>query len=176
MPACARPEEFWERPAIAFVRDPFDWYVSAFHHYRRHGFKDDDWAGGKLNLKGFPLFLWSALSVRSTVENPKFPMEHLLAQGYDYYSALFGWMTGKWSEAPLPEIGRFENLRGDFISFLDRHGVETPGLREAVLSYAPINTTDHESSEAFYDDLTAKLVSETPLAREFGYARSPALI
>jgi hypothetical protein len=162
------PAEYRDRPAIAFVRNPWDWYVSIFRHWQRHGAEDDAWGYKELGayLGDFHWFVKLACLSRGRETNV---IEALMRwRGLDYYSALMTWFAeygDQWAE-----IGRFENLRDEFTEFLDRHGIEAPGLREAVADDPRVNVGDGVDYRTQYPEWSKNLVGQTQVAKRFRYA------
>lgn len=58
------------------------------------------------------------------------------------------------------DVGRYENLREDFLSFLDRHEVPGDALRQAVLRAEPVNSSKRNGYRSYYDDELRDLVGE----------------
>ena len=68
---------------------------------------------------------------------------------------------------------RFENLREDFVAFLDRHQIASTALREAILTSPPSNPSEgREHYRAYYDDETRELVGTSLIG---GGAGDPSL-
>jgi len=136
------PAEYSALPAICFMRNPWDWYVSLWAFQRREGSDET----------------FSDLLSRAFARTP------------DLYSLLFrriggieGWRDGR------VEVGRFEHLREDFVAFLDRHDIELPRLREFVLTAEPINTSERDDYRSYYDDESRELVGRSRLARHYEF-------
>ena len=130
------PERFRDLPAICFVRNPWDWYVSWWHWARAHEGEQRD----------FPALL------RHCFEEPK-----------DHYTRVFEAMAHDPEDDQRDRLmhqARFENLREDFVAFLDRHQIATrpcekrssPARRRthrgAVGTTAPTTTTKRGSWSA----------------------------
>ena len=69
------------------------------------------------------------------------------------------------------EIGRFENLREDFIAFLRRHAVPIDdSFTQHVLERPPENISQREPYPSYYDPELRDLVGATnTLVDEYGY-------
>ena len=63
---------------------------------------------------------------------------------------------------------RFENLREDFVAFLDRHQIASDALREAILTGPPSNPSEGRGhSRTYYDDETRELVGTSLMASQY---------
>jgi hypothetical protein len=142
VPFRATPEEFRELPAICFVRNPWDWYVSWWHWARAH-------EGEERDFREF---------VRSSFDQPK-----------DYYTRVFEGMVhdpGSGRRKRLMHQARFEFLREEFVAFLDHHQISNDALREAILTNPPGNTSkDRKHYRDYYDNDTKTLVGASLMAR-----------
>jgi hypothetical protein len=136
------PERFRELPAICFVRNPWDWYVSWWHWARVHEGETRDFGD----------------FVRSSFDEPK-----------DYYTRVFEGMVhdpGTGRRKRLMHQARFEFLREDFMGFLDRYQISNDALRVAIFKNAPANTSkDRGHYRDYYDDDTRTLVGTSQMAR-----------
>jgi hypothetical protein len=151
-----------ERPAIAFVRNPFDWYVSYWHfmradegHHWYHDFFPEDFEG----------FVRKAC----TVPVPHDPDGMMKGRGVDWHTTLFNWVVG-----PSPyqvEIRRFENLRQEFVDFCDRHGIRLSEEHlERIRNAPPVNATERGRYREYYSEDLIRLVRErNSLLAQYGY-------
>jgi hypothetical protein len=146
------PDEYRDLPALGFVRNPWDWYVSWFEHMKQKGPQSKDeweWEKFRLETATFPEFLELAFD---------------LPHGYDYYSAVLrNFLDGC-------QHGRFEHLREWFVRFLSQHRIVNPGLARAVLEAPPSNVGQHRPYWDYYDPHTAQLIWQSWTAQTFGYA------
>jgi hypothetical protein len=69
------------------------------------------------------------------------------------------------------EVGRFENLREDFIAFLARHNASTPALVEALRTAAVENPSERGPYRDHYDGELRDLVADRArvIVERFGY-------
>jgi hypothetical protein len=143
------PADYRNLPALAFVRDPWDWYVSWFEHFQNFGpDTSDDWAYNRFDV---------------ALGNFRRSLHACFQWPLDYYSASVAKMsTGC-------EIGRFEQLREAFVAFLERHHVDAPGLAEAVREAPPSNVGRHRPPRSYYSERDAVLVGRSWAAQQFGY-------
>jgi hypothetical protein len=149
------PAQHADLPALAFVRNPFEWYVSWYEHMQRHGPESKDeweWVRFELASASFQRFLHLAFD---------------LPHGLDYYSALFRDLTSGC------QIGRFESLRDDFVGFLAAHEIQADTLVEAVRSAPAVNVGQHKPLWDYYSDEDAHRVAESWVARSYGYRHEP---
>jgi hypothetical protein len=163
------PIKYANLPVLAFVRNPWDWYVSLYEYGReREVEEDEDTTVHDLFFKDgtFDSLLRTALFSQ---EIPYYVGRLMRECGLDYYSALFKAMTdprqGLW-------VGRFENLREDFLSFADAHDVYvSPELRRKVLESPRVNTSERKEYRHYYDDELRRLVETRAegLIADFGY-------
>jgi hypothetical protein len=148
------PERYRELPVIAFARDPMTWYPSWWAHMRDKGPASvNEWPYWRIYHEDFRTCLLRAFTVPEL-------------GSFDYYSDQFIGLTQGLRE---DQIGRFETLREDFVSFLDKCEVEAPGLREDVLIHPPVNTGSSEDLSALYDSKTEELVRGSWMALVYGY-------
>ena len=137
------PPEAAHLPAIAFRRNPWDWYVSLWAYRRRKLGSDETFAE----------FLARAFRHKR-----------------DVYSRVFAQVVGTAAvRQGRVDVGRFEHLRVDFVAFLDRHHIEAPELRELVLTAAPINTSERGDYHSYYDDQSRELVASSRMARHYEF-------
>jgi len=135
------PPEFSHLPAVCFERNPWDWYVSLWAYRRREGSDET----------------FSDLLHRSFARRP------------DYYMRLFTRIAEKGVREGRIELGKFEHLREDFVSFLDRHQIEAAGLRELVLTAAPHNVSERRDYRSYYDEELREVVAASRMARHYEF-------
>lgn len=145
------PAEYRDLPAIGFVRNPWDWYVSWFEHMKQKGPESKDeweWTTFGLETATFPEFLDRAFN---------------LPHRFDYYSALLrDALNGC-------QHGRFEHLREWFVRFLTQHQIHNPELARAVLEAPALNVGIHRPYDQYYDPHSAQLIWQSWSAQTFGY-------
>ena len=96
------PERYRGLPAICFVRNPWDWYVSFWHHRRRQGFEGD---------------LRELLS-------------HAHRTKPDTYTRSFRRIAGDGVKDGRVEVGRFESLaRTSWVSWIGTGSMRRPSGR-----------------------------------------------
>jgi hypothetical protein len=173
------PAQFRDRPGFCVVRNPWDWYVSWYHHVINRGPrlagldpgdpKRTNWeklfAGGRSNFKE---------TVVSACEGR---LEHPFAKSArqrdsDVYSEYVRILAGRAIKQGRIEAGRFEELIPFLVGYLDRRGLLTEALREAVEHSPPANTTKHGPYRDYYDRDLRDLVAHKArwLIARFGYA------
>jgi hypothetical protein len=136
------PPEYSHLPAICFERNPWDWYVSLWAYQRQEEGSDETFPG---------------------------LLERCFARRPDYYLRLFARIAEPGVREGQIELGRFEHLREDFVSFLDRNRIESTGLRELVLTAAPGNVSERGDYRSYYDDELRELVASSRMARHYEF-------
>ena len=173
------PAEFTDMPVLGFVRNPWDWYVSWYHYVRQQA---DD-ADGFESLFWTDVFDEGRASFKEAVTaacvgvppggRPVPPwMERLRDRQMDLYSLWCRQMFRGGFDGTV-EVGRFEDLREDFIAFLDRHDVPVDdSFAGHVMSRPPDNVTRKRDRYAsYYDPELRNLVGEkSELVDKYGYS------
>lgn len=136
------PPEAAHLPAIAFRRNPWDWYVSLWAYHKREGADE-------------------------TFEEL---LRRAFAHKHDLYTRVFAHVVGQAAVRDgRVHLGRFEHLRSDFVTFLDRNDIKVPELREFVLTAAPVNTSERADYRSYYDDQSRELVASSRMARRYEF-------
>jgi len=160
------PERYAHLPVLAFVRNPWDWYVSLYSHrlHREWGPRHQVLFSNGTSFEAF---------LRTALTSDRFPMtgaRRIADEGIDYYTVVFGNLTrpqkGVW-------FGRFERLRDDFLRFLETSGAPVgEELRAKVLEAPPENTSEHRAYRSYYTDELRELVAERSrtMIEQFGYS------
>jgi hypothetical protein len=178
----AVPEEFASLPAICFVRNPWDWYVSWYLYGKAN--PDDPWLWETLFDSGradFDEFLRVACTGQKHRQRVVYPggkkgplwLRIMLADQVDFYTALFRSLSGGGVGSGRLEVGRFENLREEFIGFLDRHDVPAPAsLIDAIRNEPPRNPANRRPYREYYDDELRELVARgaREIVTKYGYS------
>jgi hypothetical protein len=166
--------DFSDLPMVCFVRNPWDWYVSWYHHQTQHyPFERSGrmwmtaFAGGR---NDFRQTVWNCCTGEN-FENPTTgPIMREL--DVDHYTARFIEMTGSGIETGRLEVGRYERLRGDFRDFLERHDVP---VGDDFLARLAEDSAKHASERGpyrdYYDEELRDLVGRKArlLIERFGY-------
>jgi len=173
------PTEFRERPGFCIVRNPWDWYVSWYRHSlargpRFAGLDPDD--PRRVNWER--LFSGGHSTFKETVARMcEGRLENPLAEGarrhdVDLYSEYVRVQASAAIEDGHLEAGRFEELLPFLLDFLDRQGLLTESLREAITLTPPINASEHGPYPDYYDSELRRLVAHKArwLTERFGYA------
>jgi hypothetical protein len=166
-PVGAIPPEYSELPVFTLIRNPWDWYVSWWHHARQF---EPFWGWEEVRDLPFPDAVRLACGIGLT--SSAHWATTMRKFDCDYYSMLWQRTFRAQQRRGLEvEVGRQENLRGDFLSFLDRHRVPGDALRRAVLHAEPVNPSQHDGYRDYYDDALRNLVSEKArrIVRTYGY-------
>jgi Flp pilus assembly protein TadD/quercetin dioxygenase-like cupin family protein len=183
------PAEARDLPVVGIVRNPWDWYVSwyAFNNgprMRSPLFKvvsNGGTAGFKATVSNLVnlgsasdsserqrselmSMLPDTLDGNRGVGLTKASIEDLAASAKGYYSWLFARMLGQDPDG-RDQIGRFENLQGDFLDILTRLGVEeTDAIRNTLQSAQRRNASRHSHYSHYYDDELRDLIARQDVA------------
>jgi hypothetical protein len=177
-PAREIPTEFRDRPVIGFVRNPWDWYVSWYHYVRE---QENGSQGSPQSPYWTVVFDDGRASFKDAItaacsgvpagghEAPTW-MDRMREQGVDLYSLWNDQMFRAGFEGTT-EVGRFENLREDFLAFLRRHDVPVDDeFSEHVMTRPPDNVSKREGYAQYYDAELRDLVGSTSaVVEEYGY-------
>jgi hypothetical protein len=158
------PASVRDRPVLAYVRNPWDWYVSWYHFYKTY-------EGAPIPPIFRKLSEGDRLDFAATVTNACtiFPAH----MGCDLYSFLLKMSMGRGLESGHHlTVGRFESLFDDLEAFLT--AVEAPLTADAykrIRAMEPRNASDHGPYRGYYDDKLREMVglSATPLITRFEY-------
>ena len=173
------PAEFRDRPAFCVVRNPWDWYVSWYHHTVRRGphfARLDPLDPKRVNWQG--IFEGGRSSFKDAVTRVcEGRLEHPFAEAArrrdtDLYSEYVRRLAGRGLKRGSLEAGRFEELVPFLVDFLDRHGLLLEGLRGAIEASPPLNVSDHAPYREYYDPELRELVTHRArwVIERFGYA------
>ena len=188
------PAEYAHLPAIAFIRNPWDWYVSWYHWETQY------LGSGERPAPESETHPWTTLLGRGaydferavtaacTRREGERPWELVMrAWDVDLLTAAYAIKTGHHpagAEPPpslaarLPadgrsvEVGRFEHLREDLLSFLERHEVPAPPeFVEAIRLSPPRHGSRRGAYADYYDDELRDLVAHKArhVIAEHGY-------
>jgi hypothetical protein len=171
------PPEFRDLPVLGFVRNPWDWYVSWYHYIRaqekrKNGSESTYWSvvfdDGRASFKEAITAACSGVPLGGH-PTPHW-MERIREQDLDLYS-LWCRQVFRAGFKGTVDIGRFENLREDFIAFLRRHEVPVEDSFAAhVMKRPPDNVTERDSYASYYDAELRDLVGEkSTVVDEYGY-------
>jgi hypothetical protein len=140
------PAEYKQLPALAFVRNPWDWYVSVYSYMMRA--QGPNSPARQAAEKGFTQFIEFCTQ-----------RQHM---GRGFAATFANVSTGA-------EIGRFENLRADLCTVLNE--VMTPELSRDILELAPVNVSKRGPYEEYYDDCAREQVAQEckDIIDRFGY-------
>ena len=166
--------DFPDLPMIAFVRNPWDWYVSWYHHRMQ---ASPEWQRGPQWETAFGAGQNSfrqAVTMACTGDGLTnvYTEETMRRRGVDHYSAAFWRRAGCGAKKGRVEIGRYENLGDDFAAFLGRHDVPVSnGLVNALDTEPPIGASRRNDYHSYYDDELRDLVAEKArdLIADYGY-------
>jgi hypothetical protein len=162
-------------PVLAFVRNPWDWYVSWYHY---HVQLSSDIARGAFFRT---VFANGSNSFAEAVRNActggfEHPDGRILRTAreldVDFYTARVLNMLGPGFEDRRLVVGRFERLLEDLEGFLASRRVPVPlDFSERARSRAPVNASRRGSYRDYYDTSLRELVHARarPIIERFGY-------
>ncbi|MDQ2945382.1 MAG: hypothetical protein M3Y27_05480 [Acidobacteriota bacterium] len=190
LPRSRIPTELAELPVLGFVRNPWSYYVSwyAFQSERPQPnalfrcMSEEGTLGFNVTIRNL-LTLGDADGKLETLlpllpeayanrglNLPAFALAPIRDSGLGFYSYLCRYMYGGNSENLF--VGRTENLRVDFLAFLQREKISLPvALRDFIEQAPALNTSAHDAYRDYYNDATQRLVAERDrtLIDAFGY-------
>lgn len=151
------PPDHAAAPRFAFVRNPFDWYVSWYHFQQRtrDPFFLEISADGTLP---FAATMRRMLASRPALQHGEGPYTQLLR------NLLGPGLIGV-------RLGRFERLREDLLRLLSEC-VEVPAaMQAAIRDESPKNQSEHAAWQQYYDDELRDLVAakDRDALQFFGY-------
>jgi hypothetical protein len=185
------PKEYEHLPILGTVRNPWDFYVSWYHHVQPRGAasKFFSWVSENGRL-GFVDTIRNALNLGVDVERlnvlikmlpeevdykrrnipniTKGSMRRALGTGVGYYTFRFNQIFGQTDQI---FFCRVETLREDLVAFFDNIGVATDELREYILRLNKQNTAEYSQVSTYYPADLAELVRvrDCQLIEKFGF-------
>lgn len=188
------PEALQARPILAYVRNPWDWYVSIYHHgIAPSTAPPANPYDARIMAKVFGNYTYdfgemvrvacSKGDLGLEESEAREAMEHgsltirLILQGYDPYTACILAVIGAESLDPNPTepivaIGRHESLVDDLESFVaEEEIVVADGAFSRMRDAKPINASTHRHYRDYYDDGLRRQVGESCglVVERFGY-------
>ena len=191
LPRALLPREYFHLPVLGAVRNPWEFYVSWYHHVWPRDATSPliSWMTetGKLGFDGTTR---NALNLgvnnerldvligmlpeqvdyqRKNIPNiTKEAMRKVRGTGVGYYTFRFNHMFGNANDV---FFCRLETIRQDLIGFFEGIGAATDELRDYVLCSDKKNTSEHLHYSTYYTPELAELVSlrDRPLVKRFGY-------
>jgi hypothetical protein len=185
------PGEYSHLPILGTVRNPWEFYVSWYHHVRprntasilfsclsengKHGFEETTRNALNLGVSDERLDVLIGMLPehvdyrRRNVPNiTKDSMRKIRGTGVGYYTFRFNQLFGKADDV---FFCRLDSLREDLVAFFDGIGVTTDELRDHVLSLDKKNTSEYTHASTYYTAELAELVRirDRPLVERFGF-------
>jgi hypothetical protein len=170
---------FGHLPMLCFVRNPWDWYVSWYEYLIENP------PEGPHTLENRPMWVMAfergegdfETVVRRALTGDSFgnrlTSDLMHERRIDHYSALYRIKVGEGVDEGAVEVGRYENLREDLLSFLDRHDVPIgDDFRELVRSQPPVRASSRRGDyRDYYDDELRDLVGlkAREIVERYGY-------
>ena len=191
LPRVALPSEFSHLPVLGTVRNPWEFYVSWYHHHHSDNRYLPLFCSLSENRKlDFVQTIRNALNLGVTDEKLDLVIEGL-AENFDYqtrhisnltrdvmrkirgtgiglYTFRFDQMFGRADDI---YFCRVESLRKDLMAFFETIGVANDALRNYVLGLDKRNISEHIHYSTYYTAKLAQLVlvRDRPLIERFGY-------
>jgi hypothetical protein len=173
------PSEFRDRPAFCLVRNPWDWYVSWYHHTLAQGERLAGRSDTSLKRANWQKLFRSGRAAFGEViaDMCEGRLEHAFAESarrrdVDLYSEYVRVLAGRAIKHGRLEAGRFEELVSFLLRFLARHELLTDSLRAALEQSPRVNASEHGPYRQYYDDELRDLVAHKArwLTARFGYS------
>ena len=162
------PPTHQQLPRFGFVRNPYDWYVSwYFFHMNvwRNELFNEISDNGKKDFKS-TLITGCEMDYRKLFKDDYDPDKYGSIGGYTaYLLAMFG------GDLDNVRLGRFENLRNDFLSIISDI-IELPTLLKYGVNWYPkVNKSPHSHYSEYYDDELREIIAEKDkmMLDRFGY-------
>ncbi len=191
------PPKYSDLPVVGMVRNPWDWYISWYaFNIRLDGTNplffilSDAWQADYKNTLKNLINLGADTPRSQNYRNAlieilpeslnssnrgggltKDCLRHFNDDDSGFYSWLFKRMHGD-PDSKTTYIGRFENLRDEFLSIMDQLSVEeTETIREKFNDSARLNESSHSHYSRYYDDELRGLIAqkEVFLIDRYGY-------
>jgi len=191
------PPEYSDLPIVGMVRNPWDWYISWYAYNILLKGKNPLFFvlsdGCQADYKNTIINLINLGSDTPRSQNYRNALVESLPESLDdtnrgsgltkncvrnfndddcgYYSWLFKRMHGD-PDSKTTYIGRFENLRDEFVSIMDQLSVdETQAIREKFNGSTRLNESSHSHYSRYYDDDLRDLVAQNDayLIDKYGY-------
>jgi len=191
LPRTLLPKEYSHLPVFGAVRNPWEFYVSWYHHVwpRDAGTPLVSWVSenGKVGFEGATrnalnfgvdnerldaLIEIVAEQVdyrkRNIPNITKEAIRQVRGTGVGYYTFRFNHLFGNADDV---FICRLETLRQDLIAFFEGIGAATDELRDYVLGSDKVNAAEYLHYSTYFTPELAELVSirDRPLIERFGY-------
>jgi hypothetical protein len=168
------PEEYRDLPVLAYVRNPWDWYVSWYHYLptQPERFDSPYWTDvfdeGKASFE--EVVRVACTGVPAPHRNSPRWMDRMRESGTDLFSIWCSQLFRDGFEGTV-DVRRFERLREEFIDFLDTHRVPVDDdFAGHVMERAPDNVGDRDEYTKYYTPELRDLVGDkSEVVREYGY-------
>jgi hypothetical protein len=190
LPRALLPGKFSHLPVLGTVRNPWEFYVSWYHHQQssnRHGplisFVTEnrklDFVQTTRNALNLGVSDKLDVLIQALPEDFNYQERHvsnltrdvmrkIRGTGIGLYTFRFNEMFG---QADDIHFCRVESLRSDLMAFFDGIGAASDALRRYVLGLDKKNISEHLHYSTYYTPELAELVSirDRPLIERFGY-------
>lgn len=165
------PPEAATLPVLAYVRNPWDWYVSWYHFHRSRTATSRMWVSAFAEQRDFATVVRAACT--GAIDHDRDVVRAGLAAGMDFYSARIHDVLGDGLADERLTVGRFECLFDDLERFLRLAGTRLPDDFAASARAAPVvHRGTRKHYREYYDAGLRDLVGErcAMLCDRFGYS------
>jgi hypothetical protein len=190
LPRSLLPREFSHLPVLGTVRNPWEFYVSWYHHQQssnRHGplisFLSEnrklDFVQTTRNALNLGVSDKLDVLIQALPEDFNYQERHVSNLTRDVMRKIRGTGTGLYTfrfnqlfgQADDIYFCRVESLRSDLMAFFEMIGVASDALRSYVLGLDKKNISEHLHYSTYYTPELAELVSirDRPLIERFGF-------
>jgi hypothetical protein len=191
LPRTLLPKKHSHLPVLGAVRNPWEFYVSWYHHVwprdadtiliswvtenGKHGFAGTTRNALNLGVNDERLdALIEMLPEKADYRRRNIPnitkeaMRRVRGTGVGYYTFRFNHLFGNADDV---FVYRLETLKQDLVAFFEGIGVATDELRDYVLGSEKVNAADYLHYSTYFTPELAKLVSirDRQLVERFGY-------
>lgn len=197
-PASRVPDGFRHLPLLAFIRNPWDWYVSWYFHMQTYGAFNPLYANavqsGKSCFEDIMQHIFDSIEpgthAAESLDRYLLSAEHAAVESHDLNTIMveqqrnagYGMLSWRFSfnldqnwGVPV-HVGRFESLSEDLIDGMLRCGVELGESQQDAIRQAGMvgegKVRSHRDYRDFYgsDKLIERLAEkERPVIERFGY-------
>ena len=163
------PPTHADLPIFGFVRNPYDWYVSWYYHQKnkdRSDFFNEVSDNGKKDFKS-TMMTMAEMDAHEAFKNDFDTSKYEVLGAYTaIVLATYG------EDLDVIQLGRFENLRDDFLSIMSNITDVNLLFRLWTKHYPKLNKSSHTHYSHYYDNELREIMAEKDklIFDRFGYA------